>query len=62
MKVSSLKAGSFWISSKAKEEFSNITQDITVSSTHRFSPSVFTLVFPFLSLYILGNDFGPWIL
>lgn len=32
MKVSSLKAGSFWISSKAKEEFSNITQDITYLS------------------------------
>lgn len=32
MKVSSLKAGSFWISSKAKEEFSNITQDITYIS------------------------------
>ncbi|KAJ9709436.1 hypothetical protein PVL29_001085 [Vitis rotundifolia] len=32
MKVSSLKAGSFWISSKAKEEFSNISQDITYFS------------------------------
>lgn len=31
-KVSSLKAGSFWISKKAKEEFSNITEDITVST------------------------------
>ncbi|KAK9276143.1 hypothetical protein L1049_005674 [Liquidambar formosana] len=29
MKVGSLKAGSFWISKKAKEEFSNITEDIT---------------------------------
>ncbi|RVX06199.1 Uncharacterized protein CK203_027587 [Vitis vinifera] len=34
MKVSSLKAGSFWISSKAKEEFSNITQDITYAYDH----------------------------
>ncbi|KAJ4711423.1 Protein of unknown function, DUF538 [Melia azedarach] len=33
-KVSSLKVGSSWISKKAKEELSNITQDInTISST-----------------------------
>ncbi|XP_043706683.1 uncharacterized protein At5g01610 [Telopea speciosissima] len=33
-KVGSLKAGSFWISRKAKEEISNITEDITsISNT-----------------------------
>lgn len=58
MKVSSLKAGSFWISSKAKEEFANITQDITVSSTRHFPLSFFVLIPPFFLflLCILGND------
>ncbi|KAJ6322364.1 hypothetical protein OIU77_012261 [Salix suchowensis] len=33
-KVNSLKVGSLWISKKAKEEFSNITEDInTISNT-----------------------------
>ncbi|XP_057508628.1 uncharacterized protein At5g01610-like [Actinidia eriantha] len=32
VKVGSLKAGGFWLSKKAKEEFSNITEDITVFS------------------------------
>ena len=30
-KVSSIKVGSLWITKKAKEEFSNISEDITVS-------------------------------
>ena len=50
MKVSSLKAGGFWISSKAKEEFTNITQDISVSSTHHFPFLSSLLFFPLLSL------------
>jgi hypothetical protein len=29
-KVNSLKVGSLWISKKAKEEFSNITEDLNV--------------------------------
>jgi hypothetical protein len=29
-KVGSLKVGSLWISKKAKEEFSNISEDISV--------------------------------
>ncbi|PSR84988.1 Protein of unknown function DUF538 protein [Actinidia chinensis var. chinensis] len=32
VKVESLKAGGFWLSKKAKEEFSNITEDLTVFS------------------------------
>ncbi|KAL3840541.1 hypothetical protein ACJIZ3_025132 [Penstemon smallii] len=32
IKVGSLKAGSFWLSKKAKEEFNNITQDLTTVS------------------------------
>lgn len=31
-KVNSLKVGSLWISKKAKEEFSNISDDLTVST------------------------------
>ncbi|XP_047327462.1 uncharacterized protein At5g01610 [Impatiens glandulifera] len=31
-KVASLKVGSFWVSKKAKEEISNITQDLTTFS------------------------------
>lgn len=30
-KVGSLKVGSLWITKKAKEEFSNLSEDITVS-------------------------------
>ncbi|CAM8946158.1 unnamed protein product [Rhodiola kirilowii] len=34
VKVGSIKAGSFWISKKAKEEFTNLTEEITtISST-----------------------------
>ncbi|CAK9142379.1 unnamed protein product [Ilex paraguariensis] len=32
VKVGSLKAGSYWISKKAKEEFSNISEDLTTFS------------------------------
>lgn len=35
-KVSSLKVGGSWISKKAKEELSNITQDINVRSDFLF--------------------------
>ncbi|KAJ6910293.1 hypothetical protein NC652_021080 [Populus alba x Populus x berolinensis] len=35
-KVNSLKVGSLWISKKAKEEFSNITEDINVSDACDF--------------------------
>ncbi|KAM7464475.1 hypothetical protein LguiA_032596 [Lonicera macranthoides] len=33
IKVGSIKAGSFWVSKKAKEEFSNITEDLTTFSS-----------------------------
>ncbi|PIN07758.1 hypothetical protein CDL12_19676 [Handroanthus impetiginosus] len=32
VKMGSIKAGSFWLSKKAKEEFNNITQDLTTVS------------------------------
>ncbi|PSS07947.1 hypothetical protein CEY00_Acc18304 [Actinidia chinensis var. chinensis] len=32
-KVGSIKAGTFWVSKKAKEEISNITQDLTTFSS-----------------------------
>ena len=31
VKVGSIKAGSFWLTKKAKEEFNNISEDLTVS-------------------------------
>jgi hypothetical protein len=40
-KVNSLKVGSLWISKKAKEEFSNITEDINVSDACTYSNSLF---------------------
>jgi hypothetical protein len=40
-KVNSLKVGSLWISKKAKEEFSNITEDINVSDAFTYSNSFF---------------------
>lgn len=42
-KVGSLKVGGLWISKKAKEEFSNITEDLNVSKTFFFFPSFFVL-------------------
>uniref|UniRef100_A0A7N0UAX9 DUF538 family protein n=1 Tax=Kalanchoe fedtschenkoi TaxID=63787 RepID=A0A7N0UAX9_KALFE len=33
VKVGSIKAGSFWISKKAKEEFTNLTEEITTLSS-----------------------------
>lgn len=30
VKMGSIKAGSFWLTKKAKQEFNNITQDLTV--------------------------------
>ena len=35
-KVGSLKVGGLWISKKAREEFSNITEDLTVSKVFGF--------------------------
>lgn len=43
--VSSLKVGSLWISKKAKEELSNISQDINVSLD-------FTLLLDFLPQFL----------
>lgn len=46
-KVGSLKVGSIWISKKAKDEFSTITEDLSVCYTyHSFDP--------FLILFLLG--------
>lgn len=39
-KVGSLKSGTFWVSKKAKEEISNISQDLTV------------MILPFSSLFV----------
>lgn len=36
-KVGSLKAGTFWVSKKAKEEISNISQDLSVMLPFPFS-------------------------
>lgn len=49
IKVGSIKAGGFWISKKAKEEFSNITEDLTVR-TYSPSPSLFFFSIHFFSL------------
>lgn len=62
-KVGSLKVGSLWISKKAKEEFSNITEDITVSVYILFNVFCimflealsFCVVLWFLSMLLLGD-------
>ena len=46
-KVGSLKVGNLWIAKKAKEEFSNISEDISVSELYFFS---LCLMFLFLSV------------
>lgn len=33
VKVGSIKAGSFWLTKKAKEEFNNISEDLTRKQT-----------------------------
>lgn len=43
-KVSSLNLGSSWISKKAKEELSNISQDIAVSSNFLVLCVIFCLI------------------
>lgn len=44
-KVGSLKSGTFWVSKKAKEEISNISQDLTV------------MILPFSSLFVFAGFF-----
>lgn len=44
-KVGSLKSGTFWVSKKAKEEISNISQDLTV------------MILPFSSLFVFAGGF-----
>ncbi|XVF85864.1 hypothetical protein PTKIN_Ptkin17bG0152100 [Pterospermum kingtungense] len=39
-KVGSLKVGGLWISKKAKEEFSNITEDLTVRKPPKSLPDL----------------------
>lgn len=58
-KVGSLKVGGLWISKKAKEEFSNITEDLNVSKTFfSFLLSLFCFVCFVLSTVFRG--FGLW--
>lgn len=47
-KVGSLKVGSLWITKKAKEEFSNISDDISVSELY-FLFFLYVCVFIFFS-------------
>lgn len=51
VKMGSIKAGSFWLTKKAKEEFNNITQDLTVC---KLLPYNVPYVFFFLNIYIFG--------
>lgn len=44
VKMGSIKAGSFWLSKKAKEEFGNITQDLTVCHFYYLKIYLFLLV------------------
>lgn len=53
-KVNSLKVGSLWISKKAKEEISNISDDITVSTDF----SVYSCTPFFLFWFAFGHDLG----
>lgn len=54
-KVGSLKVGNLWITKKAKEEFSNISEDISVSQLCFFS---LCLMFLFLSVLCKGFTFS----
>ena len=54
-KVGSLKVGNLWIAKKAKEEFSNISEDISVSELYFFS---LCLMFLFLSVLCKGFTFS----
>ena len=54
-KVGSLKVGNLWITKKAKEEFSNISEDISVSELYFFS---FCFMFLFLSVLCKGSTFS----
>lgn len=56
-KVGSLKFGGLWISKKAKEEFSNITEDLTVSKVLFFFGFFFFGVF----LVFWFMDFVMWV-
>lgn len=49
-KVGSLKVGGLWISKKAKEEFSNITEDLSVSEVFLF---VYVHLFFFLCVFLV---------
>lgn len=53
VKMGSIKAGSFWLSKKAKEEFTNITQDLTVCNF--LTLRKWTLFFPVLLFSISSN-------
>lgn len=66
MKMGSIKAGSFWLSKKAKEEFNNITQDLTVcnfitlknepfSCFNKTKVVFFVFVFVFSELFVGGE-------
>lgn len=54
-KVGSLKVGSSWISKKAKEEFTNISEDITVSIYFSVIVCKSCVCFPFcvLSFFLI---------
>ena len=55
VKVGSIKAGSFWLTKKAKEEFNNISEDLTVSKrTPLMHSRLLLLIFFFKSFLAIG--------